>query len=164
MNSLTRADLIHFMKKSNKRNLILWGSLSLLMLIVIYGQSMMPPKESGALSGFAVTYLKPVLDPFGVFEAEAFHHFIRKAGHFSEYACFSLFFGNFCRSIGNLPGNNWQLLSLFVCLAVAVSDEFLQSFTGRGSSVRDVVLDFSGALLGFCTVWLWSRLSRNKGE
>lgn len=152
------------MKKSDQRKRILWGSLSLLMLLVIYGQSMMPPKESGALSGFAVTYLKPILDPFNLFGAEVFHHFIRKAGHFTEYACFSLFFGNFCRSIGELRRNNWQLLTLFVCLAVAVSDEFLQSFTGRGSSVRDVVLDFSGALLGFCTVWLWCRLSRNKGE
>ena len=152
------------MKKSDQRKRILWGSLSLLMLLVIYGQSLMPPKESGELSGFAVTYLKPILDPFNLFEAEVFHHFIRKAGHFTEYACFSLFFGNFCKSVGKLRRNNWQVLSLFACLAVAVSDEFLQSFTGRGSSVRDVVLDFSGALLGFCAVWLWSRLSRNKGE
>lgn len=152
------------MKKSDRKALILWGGLSLLMLIVIYGQSLMPPKESGELSGFAVTYLKPILDPLNLFEAEAFHHFIRKAGHFTEYACFSLFFGNLCRSAGELRRNNWQLLSLFVCLAVAVSDEFLQSFTGRGSSVRDVVLDFSGALLGFYIVWLWHRLSRNKGE
>ena len=40
-------------------------------------------------------------------------------------------------------------------LFTAVTDEFIQSFTGRGSSVRDVMLDFSGALTGILlTVFL----------
>ena len=141
------------MKKSDNKSAILWGSLSLLMLLFIYGQSMLPPNESGNLSGFFLTYLKPILDPFGLFDPEAVHLFIRKAAHFTEYALFSLFFAQFC---GKMRWNN-VVFPLFISLFVAVSDEFLQSFTGRGSSVRDIVLDFSGALFGFCIVWLLSR-------
>jgi hypothetical protein len=37
---------------------------------------------------------------------------------------------------------------LFASLLCGVLDEFLQSFTGRGTSVRDVMLDFGGALIG----------------
>lgn len=143
------------MKKSKKSGMILWGVLSALMLTLIYGQSMLPPQESGALSGSLVMYLKPILDPFDWFRPEEFHYFIRKAGHFTEYTLFSLFFALFCEMA------DWKnrIFPLFVCLLVAVSDEFLQSFTGRGSSVRDVVLDYSGSLFGFIIAWLVHRIS-----
>jgi VanZ family protein len=41
---------------------------------------------------------------------------------------------------------------LFLSLLFGVLDEFLQSFTGRGTSVRDVMLDLCGALLGIACV------------
>ena len=44
--------------------------------------------------------------------------------------------------------------SLFAGLAVAVTDETIQIFSGRGSQVLDVVLDFSGALTGILLVSL----------
>ena len=36
---------------------------------------------------------------------------------------------------------------LFFVLVIAVGDEFIQSFVGRGSNVRDVLIDFSGGIL-----------------
>ena len=36
---------------------------------------------------------------------------------------------------------------LFITLICAVGDEFYQSFIGRGSNVRDVVIDFSGGVV-----------------
>ena len=151
------------MKKSDHRAAILWGSLSVFMLLFIFGQSLLPPNESGEMSGFVMMLLSPLMDLFDGVDPEAFHHFIRKAAHFSEYALFSLFFTRFCGKI------RWNrvILPLFVCVLVAVSDEFLQSFTGRGSSVRDVVLDFSGALFSFVILWLLSHISfkkENKNE
>ena len=133
------------------------------MLCIIFGQSCLPPRESGAFSGFVVTVLKPILDPFGWFSAEGFHFFIRKAGHFTEYLLFSLFFAQFSRDIPAICARGISLSSLSLCLLIAVSDEFLQSFTGRGSSVRDVVLDFSGALLCAGIFWLARGLAKNKG-
>ena len=151
------------MKKSDTKGAILWGSLSVFMLLFIYGQSLLPPNESGEMSGFVMMLLKPLMDLFVGIDPETFHHFIRKAAHFSEYALFSLFFMLFC---GKIRWNR-MILPLFVCILVAVSDEFLQSFTGRRSSVRDVVLDFSGALFSFVILWLLSHISlkrRNKDE
>ena len=44
---------------------------------------------------------------------------------------------------------------------VFIKDEFIQSFTGRGSSVRDVVLDFCGALTGMLLTFLLAELIRS---
>ena len=146
------------MKKSNKKGTFFWGFCSVLMLFFIYGQSMVPPKESGELSGFFLTYLNPILNPMGVIDPDTLHFLIRKAAHFTEYALFSAAFAQFCWK------REWvnPLLPAFVCLLVAVSDEFLQSFTGRGSSVRDVLVDFAGALFGTLLIWLMSRVFRKK--
>ena len=146
------------MKKSNKKGAFFWGFCSVLMLFFIYGQSMVPSKESGELSGFFLTYLNPILNPMGVIDPDTLHFLIRKAAHFTEYALFSAAFTQFCRK------REWvnPLLPAFVCLLVAVSDEFLQSFTGRGSSVRDVLVDFAGALFGTLLIWLMSRFFRKK--
>ena len=37
----------------------------------------------------------------------------------------------------------------FYVLLVAVTDEFIQSFSDRTSSVKDVLIDFTGAFIGF---------------
>ena len=151
------------MKRSDFLGAVLWGSLSLLMLLFIYGQSMLPPDESGEMSGLVLMFLRPIMNLFPTLDLDTFHILIRKAAHFTEYALFSLFFTMFVRKI------KWKslLFSLPVSLIVAASDEFLQKFTGRGSSVWDVLLDFSGALFAFLIVWLLSRkflIKENENE
>jgi len=152
------------MKKSDRSGLILYGILSLVVLCVIYGQSMLPPKESGEFSGFVVTFLKPLLDPFSLWEADVFHLFIRKLGHFTEYAFFSFFFGKFSSIVGKQKKKQYISLPLLVMLSVAVSDEFLQSFTGRGSSVADIVLDFAGGVFGLLFVSFFGYLSYKRSK
>ena len=142
------------MKKSDKFYLILWGVLSALTLIVIYGQSTLSKAESSNVSGFVTTFLKPILDPANLWSDSDFHHFVRKMGHFTEYACFGFFFGNFSRLLGKIKSTSYISMPLLVALGVAVSDEYLQYFTGRGSMVTDVVLDFSGALFGFFVIFV----------
>ena len=149
------------MKRSEKRGLILWGALSLVTLIVIYGQSMLSMTDSGNFSGLVVTYLKPILDPGNRWAAEDFHHFVRKMGHFAEYACFGLFFGRFSVLLGKIKGVRYISMPLLVALGVAVSDEYLQYFTGRGSAVTDVVLDFAGAMFGFLVIYLLHKRRNN---
>ena len=47
------------------------------------------------------------------------------------------------------------LHGVFLGLLVAVADETLQLFVdGRGSSVRDVVIDFCGVLGGSVILWI----------
>lgn len=68
--------------------------------------------------------------------------FISKAPHVLEF--FTLGFLPAARK----PGV-WFML--FSALAVAVTDETIQLFTGRASQVKDVVIDFAGALAGMAT-------------
>ncbi|MEG1550746.1 MAG: VanZ family protein, partial [Oscillospiraceae bacterium] len=50
------------------------------------------------------------------------------------------------------PQNLWNILSSV--LAIAVVDEAIQIFSGRGPAVQDVILDFCGALVGVLLVLL----------
>lgn len=78
-------------------------------------------------------------------------YIIRKSAHFFEYgllaALLAIDFYLFKQSMLNLV-----IYSLFITLLCAVGDEFYQSFIGRGSTVRDIVIDFSGALFGIACV------------
>ena len=90
---------------------------------------------------------------------------IRKSAHFFEYG---LLAGLLAITFYLLKQSKLNLViySLFITLMCAVGDEFYQSFIGRGSNVRDIVIDFSGALFGITCVGaiLWLvRSSRSKG-
>ena len=90
-------------------------------------------------------------------------YIIRKSAHFFEYglltALLAIDFYLFKQSKINIV-----IYSLFITLMCAVADEFYQSFIGRGSTVRDIVLDFCGALFGiiFVVAILTSRMFAGK--
>ncbi len=76
------------------------------------------------------------------------HIAVRKSAHFTEYLIMSLLWYR----AGQGGRREWHvssaLLALGVCLALASADEWHQSYLpSRTGAVRDVVLDFSGALL-----------------
>ena len=87
-------------------------------------------------------------------------YIIRKSAHFFEYgllaAVLAITFYLFKNSKLNLV-----IYSLFITLMCAVADEFYQSFIGRGSNVRDIVIDFSGALFGIACVGVVLRLIKS---
>lgn len=76
---------------------------------------------------------------------------IRKSAHFFEYGLLAalLAIDFYLTKQSRL---NVVIYSLFMTLLCAVGDEFYQSFIGRGSNVRDIVIDFSGALFGIACV------------
>ena len=80
-------------------------------------------------------------------------HFVRKSAHFCEFGLLGceLMLLFWLRS-----GVRFQNLcnAAFAALLAAVTDETIQIFSGRGSQVQDVVLDFSGALTGILLVSL----------
>lgn len=127
---------------------LIFGLLTVLAVTFIFNNSLQGPEESNSRSGVIMRFLRSILDPHGKIPQETFHWFVRKAAHFSEFAAlgFSLF------GLANGIRRKWEHrlpgFVLFAALAVAVCDEFIQSFTGRTCSVRDVLIDFSGALCG----------------
>ncbi len=138
--------------------------LNMLVVCFIFFNSLQGPEASNQSSGMVMQFLKAVLKLDDSIGEEAFHTFVRKAAHFTEFAalgaslwlllgCIRSRFGVFC------PGG-----MLFAALATAVTDEFIQSFTGRTSSVKDVLLDFCGALTAFGLLSLLAGIRRKQKE
>lgn len=87
---------------------------------------------------------------------------VRKLAHFAEFAVLG-FLAQLAFGVLNKLNGHTALHGLFLGLMVAVADETLQLFVdGRGSSVRDVVIDFCGVLAGSMVLWflagLWGLL------
>ena len=100
---------------------------------------------------------------------ERLHHFVRKSAHFLEFALLGFLTAGLIRLLRNFPERRQTLaLSLgfpaLYCLLCAVTDEVYQIFTHRGPAVKDVMIDFSGAVCGILflhlCIWLVSAIRR----
>lgn len=79
---------------------------------------------------------------------------IRKIAHIIEYAALGFAVMGLVLAVRAEYGRLFLGWAFFYVLAVAVTDEYIQSFSDRSSSIGDVLLDFSGALIGFAAVLL----------
>lgn len=141
---------------------VLFTVLSVAVLCFIYSQSILSGEESGDLSRRIVALIKPILDPGNVIAEEVFHHFVRKLAHFSEFAALGCCVNAAFISYSSITVRKFISLPLLLTLLAAVGDEFLQYFTGRGSMVTDVVIDYAGALFGIGVAALISHITLRK--
>jgi VanZ family protein len=73
---------------------------------------------------------------------------IRKNAHAFEYCVLAIVISTILFQF-KVKGRGAIIYIMFICLIYAVLDEFHQIYVpGRTSSVRDVLIDFSGALIG----------------
>jgi len=125
-------------------------------LCLIWGNSLLGREDSAALSGGLTDWLRSIGLPVS-------DHFVRKSAHFCEFCLLGceltlLFWLRSGVSLQN--GCNCA----FAALLTAVTDESIQLFSGRGSQVQDVVLDFGGALTGILLMSLaLKQIGRRKG-
>ncbi len=131
-------------------------------------------KISGNISGSITEWIaqKIVSDfdqmthPEQINMVESMHFYIRKLAHFSIYALLGfLSFLNICQYSVNKKVRT--LIPPLFCLLYACSDEFHQLFTdGRSGNPFDVMIDFSGAVLGIiisaAVSSIFLRLKQNK--
>ena len=139
--------------KHQKSKLIqrtIFAVLALLLICFIFSNSVQSRSESIDQSRALMAFLKPLLDPHNRISDSTFHHYLRKAAHFTEFAAlgFSLMGLSDC-----LPwkGKKKQrlLMPLLVSLLIAATDETIQFFSPlRGPGISDVLLDFCGAAFG----------------
>lgn len=92
---------------------------------------------------------------------------IRKLAHFTEFAVFGVMMSWTVREFSeNFKGQIFKIL--FFLLAVPVTDETIQYFpAGRSAEVRDVLIDFGGALTGFlilamCYIFIAEKKAKKK--
>ncbi len=149
--------------KNRKRWMWIFAFLSAAVLCFIYFNSLLSREESGEQSGMV---LRIILRLLGIQDgAEELHGLIRKLAHFCEFAALGLCVAGFTVNLGYLHGRKYIALPALITLAAAVLDEFIQYFSGRGSMVTDVVLDYSGALFGMGLTALYVCLRiRAKGK
>ena len=126
--------------------------LTVLIIAFIWNNSCMSGEESGAQSGAVTRFLLSIFDPNGRIPEVRFHHFVRKTAHFVEFAVLGVLVGGLFQMIHLQSGHTFCSLPVLLVLLVAVLDEYLQFFTGRGSAVADVMLDFFGGLTGLSLV------------
>ncbi len=136
----------------NKRILAL---LIALILVFIWGNSLLSKEVSGAISDF-IQY-----NIFGFSGGGANGTVnstpIRKLAHFTEFAAlgaaFALIFFDKVRR---------YLRAFCFAAAAACLDETIQIFSHRGNSIKDVALDCCGAAFGIFIVWIASRRNKTK--
>ena len=97
---------------------------------------------------------------FSTDSIEAWHHFVRKCAHFTEYAILGVTvvyaFGEKLKKVKRIIP-----VALAICAFYAATDEFHQHFVPmRMGSVSDVLLDSVGALTGIVIFLLITRKKR----
>ncbi|WP_058953530.1 VanZ family protein [Clostridium tyrobutyricum] len=79
---------------------------------------------------------------------EKLNMFVRKNAHVFEYFVLAILVAIAMFALG-LKGRGAIVYIMFICLLYAVTDEFHQAFVpGRTSLVSDVIIDFSGSIIG----------------
>ncbi len=145
---------------SKKTKIIILCVLLVLTLAFIWGNSLLPASESEKLSDTVKEVLEQVL-PEDFFQGDGSDdgNLIRKLAHFTEFTLLGM----------ELTLLLWEILqysvttSLLAGLLAAVTDETIQIFIeGRGSSVRDVWIDFGGVALGTLLIFILRRFLKRR--
>ena len=125
--------------------------LIILTVTFIWGNSLLPPEASWAVSNAVKEVILALLPgEGGSGGAGTFGSLLRKMAHFTEFCV-----------LGGLLRAQWKgrkneiFMPLFLGLLTAVIDETIQAFTGRTSSVFDVWIDFSGVIIGTALITGW---------
>ena len=139
-------------KKSQK---LLCGSLIILNLALIWGNSMLPGETSGSLSGWLQSFLSFLP------QSELVHTLLRKAAHISEFALLGALMGWMSVLMQGRP----QIGLLGLGLGTGCVDETIQLFVpGRASSIPDVWIDFSGFTLGLIILTFGYHIIKHKNK
>ena len=163
--------------KHEKRQLsvlILLIVLTLFWMCLIFWFSAQNADESDGLSSGLLRKLLSVVIPHWKARSAAeqqaiigrLHTIFRKCGHFSEYTVLGILLTAAARQIRRCISESRQavtkevtILPALCALLYACSDEFHQRFVpGRSCELRDVCIDFSGALLGILLSTVFSLL------
>lgn len=121
-----------------------------LIIAIIWLHSCMPPSISHEESGFFLLFIQ-------LFVPGATDFFVRKLAHFVEYTILGV-------TLGWNEGIEGMKNILLNGALIALVDETIQLFSGRGSAVPDIWLDSAGVLCGFLLYTVWKLISPVMGR
>lgn len=145
------------MSDARKKQLQLFLRMMLIVtLCFIWGNSLLSRSESAAISQGLTAWLRSIGIPVT-------DHFVRKLAHFFEFGLLGceltlLFWLRYGLRLREL------CLSALAAFLAASIDETIQIFSSRGAQIKDVLLDFTGALTGilFTALLIWTVFEKRK--
>lgn len=142
---------------------IIYLTLTISIVCFIFYNSLQNGTSSSNASDFVLNFLNDMFKNIGL-NFYLTGHMVRKTAHFVEFFVFGFFvmltFNEFNKKTFSALG-----FPMFFAIFIPVVDEFIQLYSvGRSSSVKDVLLDFSGAMTGILMVatfiWLINKKRR----
>lgn len=132
-----------------------------LTLAFIWGNSLLDRGESAEASGNLMDLFGDLFESLGLDTED--DHGLRKTAHFGEFCALGvelalLFFLNLGQGLQSAAN------AAFAALLIALTDESLQYISARAPEVRDVALDFAGALTGILLTAVLSRRRKRKQD
>jgi len=129
-----------------------------LTLIYIWSNSLLSIEQSSQQSGKVLDIVEVVFNTPPL-DTDENQHVIRKIAHAVEFGLLGF---EMVLLLILTYKMRWQNIMniMFVGLAAATIDETLQIFSGRGSMVSDVDLDFGGLLIGVSVGYILSVLTQ----
>lgn len=133
------------------------GTVLLLLAILaalafIWGNSLESAVESSLKSGRVRELIEPLLELL-VGQGNVTDRMVRKLAHLTEFAVLGALLLLLTAAAFRVRLQSVLNCQFFLLLA-ALTDETIQFFTGRGSQVRDVWLDFAGGTAGLLAMLL----------
>lgn len=136
-----------------QRHIFLWV-IAFAMILFIFYNSLQTGTSSGSLSETVTRFLMQFVNKAGFsIDFEAFHHYVRKLAHFTEY----FILGSWITLSSYVsPLTKRKRLQPFPFLiAVPVIDESIQHFVpGRFGAFSDVLIDMSGFFFGMICLYI----------
>lgn len=130
-----------------KRNVVFFIclALSIACIAFIFSNSLDTGAESTAKSSLVTNFLNDSLDTIGL-DTTVSHSTVRTLAHFVEFAALAVLI---CPLLFFAPIHISPLFTPVICLAIAILDELLQTFSdGRAVQLIDVAVDVLGAIAG----------------
>ena len=151
------------MRRSFPKRTYVFAILTFAWLIALFMLSTQSGTDSGALSEGLTRKLLGWLIARGVRES-TLEHIVRKLAHFSGFALSGFFAGMTLFSV--FKRRTAWIASVGFEAAMAILNELSQLIpTGRACSVKDMLIDLSGATLGILIAWWTDRhLGSKKGK
>ena len=159
------------MKKTICR--ILTGGLLLVWMILIFCFSAQPAKESGEVSGTLAYRMITIADEITgnrlsghqkEMYADLLNPPLRKAAHMTEYAVLAALLFLFLACM-DVTKQRCCLFCILLSFLYAASDELHQLFVpGRSGSVKDVLIDGTGAVIAAALIFGVSEIGRRRRQ
>ncbi len=125
-----------------------WAIATVLLVCLIWGNSLVPGTGSGSLSLTVLSALRGALGAVGLPYAWLTNFIVRKCAHFSEYLLLGLCMSNALDAHRVREPGTFVLVAALLVVIPSL-DETIQLFVpGRVGAVTDVMIDCSGAAVG----------------